>query len=905
VRLSLLILTLGLFGAEPAGGLEAARAAVAAGDVSGAVRLLAQSSPEETAYAKALRAALAHEEQFRLAYHVAGKATDVSNAVLERLRKEPELKDAPELVAHATRLAAWQVELDGLRSRAKTAAERGELASARLLYERVRDHPLALGAAAAALRRDTEAALLEVSRRASAEAARRDELARKLHDGAPELLPLPHVAAEELGAVPPLGVDAVERRAKYEDALDELRRQDLLVRLAYQSGGRAAAEEVLKKLKASERLGPYPAMGAHAYRLERWVQQESLADWPQQLLEDTWAAGSSVLELALLAVLVLALGGLFRAVRKWRASRSKVADLRVFDLSDAAVPLGPSEAQALRLKLVFEEASAGDPLEVRGSYASLGEALPRWGALANKDLGGLEQYVSADQKLSIGPLSIPLRAVWLLLARAFAAPRYRWTVVIRPMKDSVCVSLSEFDVSKGERRSWTVVSAGGSAVAVDEAFRKLALKCLHDRKASRLFSSSDAFVAFHDGVRALAGGQLPEARRLLEEARRLDPTNLRTELVLATVLRRSGEVEGTEALLTEVSDRLAASRSSTSSTATQQELGDELRYQRALLDAQSHNTNRLYTAVSAFNALAKGRSPLAVHARACLIDAYVTLASDLEFTHDPVEHARLLRKAEELGRFFQSATRPEGFGLTEKDWNEARGYALHAEGKRHLHRQDFSTALKVLHSALLCSPELLPAYVAVARTARRAKGRVHNWEGVAERALGRALALNPDDPAVNYQLGRFHLERSAPQPDEAARHFTRAAPLWAAARYQLGLLKGREAPLEGLKLIGEAIRKSGRMPSYYAKGIRECLATELKSAASASPGGEPPPPGTSAAERLAQAMWGVQPPTKGWLKSASKHLRVEAQQVRMDPRMKKALEDFASALDPAPPAPAA
>lgn len=890
MNLPLLVLALGILGAEPPGGLEAARAAVAAGDLSEAVRLLARPSPTEAAYAEALGVALAHEEQFRLAYHTAGRTTDVSNAVLERLRKDSKLEKTPELVAQATRLAVWQGELDVLRAGASTAAERGDLGSARLLYERVRAHPLARGTTAEALRKEADAALVELVRRASAEASRRAELEVALDDGAPPVLPLPHVAAGELGATQVPGVDAAKQRAKYEDALEELRRQALLVRLAYQSGGKEAAEKLIEALKKSEPLRPYPVMTAHAYRLERWVQQEHLADWPREFLDDTRAAGLSVLELASIAGAVLVLGALVRWLQRWRASRSTLAELRVFELAAGAGPLSPSEVHALRFRLVFEEARVAEPIEGRSHDSNLGESLPRWESLAGKDLDSFASHLPEGGKLSIGPLAIPLRAVWALMVRVVVVPRYRWMVVIRPGTDTVAVSLSVLDASDGKSQSWKAVASGAEAATVDEAFRKLALQYGYGCQPSKTFASPDAFVAFHDGVRALAGGALAEARNQLDAARRLDPAHARTKLVLATVLRRSGDREGARALLADVAACLATAKDST----VTQELNDEVRFQIALLDAQSHRANSVWKAVWTFEALAKGKSSVAVEARACLLDTYVTLASDRELKRGDVEDTRLTRKAEELAKFFASPVRPEGFDLGAQAWNEARGYALHALGKLHLHKGDFKNAMAALQRALLCSPELLPAYVAVARTARLAKGQILDWEGVAEHALRRALALNPGDPAVNYQFGHFHLERSAPRLDEAARHFATAGEQWAAARYQLGRLKGQSEPLEGLKLIGQAIQKSGRMPSYYAKGIRECLASALKATLVAVPGSPPAPPGADLVDRLAQAMRGSLPHSTGWLKGASEQLRNEVAEA--EPGMKAVLEGFARSL---------
>ena len=199
----------------------------------------------------------------------------------------------------------------------------------------------------------------------------------------------------------------------------------------------------------------------------------------------------------------------------------------------------------------------------------------------------------------------------------------------------------------------------------------------------------------------------------------------------------------------------------------------------------------------------------------------VALAADLEVTHylvKPVTAAKLRSMIESLGadghrdmldRARREAALLESRGLLHKAEEVLRRVADHypftlpriqfERAVLHSRSGNDVKALQLLDEALEAAPQMARAWQLKAGLLQ-GSGRTIE----AEDAIGRAIAISPDNPRYHVQLGCFHLD--AGKPDKAKWSFMRA--LNSAAKESLVLLDIFDA-YAAKGAVGEALREFG------------------------------------------------------------------------------------------------
>ncbi|WP_248546289.1 tetratricopeptide repeat protein [Myxococcus fulvus] len=880
---------------------------------------------------------------FRRLYAVA-RASGTAE-LLVKLKASQALTDNPELLAHVYQLQRWQTELEELRTRANAFLMNGDTGQARLLYEQVEAHPLvslelppdlkaeldfakeafqAIDASRATGQPPAWLKGLRDARAAAADgrlAASVDPSGKRV-EGASELL------QQVLADTSPGSQDASARAllGRYQDALDEARRQEQLIRLAY--GANQKAPELLAALKGSSKFKEYPELLAYAYRLEKWIsdydalrakartaaegrdyaelrklydEMEPLAkDVPSLVaelasnrakleedsaggqvawaeLKDGWTSAKSPLKqggglalqvIAFLLTVYLMLRFPIAPIRRFFIRWGKDSELQIYDLSDGATP-GLSEAQAARLKAAFREISLRPSAPTTEPEANLGEALPQLDSSSYRDLTDFSKYVTDEQKVTLGPVSVPAKALWTSLVELVFKRRYLLTGVVSTEGGNVRVTLGQFDNATGQQvASWTSQSTGTTSEAINDAFRQLALKVAHRhlKKEQKITSSADAFASYYHALLLMdqvipstsRKRALEQARDLLQRALAHAPDLVNARLKLAIVMRKLREPEVARALLSEIPEG---------------PLSREKKYHSALLQAQDRRISEQKRARAAFEELVNGKGRLALEASACLLEVCMKMRTGKSTRHQlsPEEAKDLDKRIGELEALFERSEPSADMGVTVEEFLQVRGYALYVMGSLHLRKaemqfdspegsraseqkspekQERKLGVELLHRALVYVPDLLAAHTALARAYREAK--TPRWEDYAERALKRAVQLNADDSVVNEEYGRFLLEREPPQPDKAAEYFARAAERRPTSRFEWGKLLARKLddPMQGIERMWESIRMfdSTVPPSYLKDLVEQALQTRhallLKAASQPLPTGTPLPVAT-------------------------------------------------------------
>ncbi|WP_224248956.1 tetratricopeptide repeat protein [Hyalangium gracile] len=797
-------------------------------------------------------------------------------------------------------------------------------------------------------------------------------------DGASELL------QKTLTATMPTPGNAPARLilGRYQDALAEIRRQENLIKLAY--GAHQSIAEMLTTLRGSSKLKDFPELIAYVYHLEKWstdynalrakvkaavdsrnfeeakklyAEMEPLAQGVPTLIEEI-ASGRAMIEeqdhlilslwhwlkevvapfktpvLVLLGVIVLLLlVSLLLQCKAWIQrlflKRREDSELVIYDLSDEARP-GASELQMARLKVCFQEVALQPTVPVTGHEANLGEALPQWDSTAYESLKDFAQYLGDEQKVTVGPLSVPAKALWNILAQlAFKQRRYQLTGVVSVEGGNIRVFIRKFDNATGkEIGRWTAIATGITAAATNDAFRQLALKLAHQKFPAdkQMTKSPDAFAAYYQALLVMDGvlpqddraQALKKARDLLQAALAHDPRMAHAKLKLAIVMRKLREPEVARALLEELPEG---------------QLSDEKKYHSALLQAQGRWLAALRGAHKVFKELAAHEGRLALDAKACLLEVCGKMRTGKSTRHQLTaeESADLDAQIRELEAFFEKSTPPKG--VTEKEFAPVRGYALYVMGRRRLDQaelMEFSSeqlqearsklenelpslspekldsrsreALQrvvrkdseaLMQRALTYLPDLIAAHTCLARVYRQANWP--RWEEYAERALKRASQINPDDPLVNEEYGFYFASREPTDHDQAADYFKKAAERRPSSRFEWGkILARKNEPMVGIERMWEAIRMfdGNVQPSYLGDLVQCTLQAGLalrKAAESGVAGGQP---SLTSVEDPAKALLEQAREAQNWLAIREEKLKKD-NETRQSPTVAKLIEDYA------------
>jgi len=691
--------------------------------------------------------------------------------------------------------------------------------------------------------------------------------------------PSPPGATPAPAAAPATGAEKPGPEPSRDAAVAELTRQEATIREVYAIGRAGAVAALLKDLKESKTLKPHPLLVARAYKIEQWVSEaeqlrkdadaalaakeydrakelyQKLAAHPlvanavgtslkkdlDQLVEQAspgWARRFAVGTGGILAaiwkweplrntvhvVAYIALGAiaLTQVYGRWRARRARKSTLTEFRLLDATETGtgGASETLAARFNAILLEV-AHRPGRLSGLDGQLGEALAWASAEPLPGLQELAEHLTGS--ITVGPVSVPTKALGALLARWAGTARYRLEGVVVRTKDATRVILSRRDLAIDKvEKSWMAEAAGTDTAALNDAFRELAYHLAFDRLGkSSPTTDVRAFVAYRQALdlsdqatsadRRLA--VLEEMRSKLATAVARDPALAQAKLALASVLWSLRQRETARALLAEID----VSREPT--------LAAEVRVHRALLDIQSEREDLIQRAFHDLAEVTAARADrIGTNARAFRLAAGAELiaAWRAEGDHQREDENEVTEVTEALEKHFLTTLSPPP-DMAIADWTAAKGYALCAAGRLHLERGAREKGISLLERSVVVAPNYAPAHVALARAYRRAKA--DSWPEAALRELAQAALLDPSSPDVHEELGRVHLERKPPHREKAAEHFSKAADQHASARFEWGKLLCD--PLgkveEGLLRMREAIDMAGSAsPPYYAVALHRC-----------------------------------------------------------------------------------